>query len=668
MRAVRSRIAVSRVVAVVAVVVIIVLAGVGFLLISPKPTTPSVTSSTSSSLSGFGPSNSSVLVDDCAGYLGTPDVLDPATAVVEPDNWIFNNVFQELTTFVGPNSTDGVVAPALAQSYTVQNNENFTFNIRSGVTFSNGDPVNAAVVWFSFVRNLYMNQGIVALNYIYLTTNVATPTITGLTLPWGLLNAVQSATGLPTTTNYKLAESVLNNVLSNFDPNNATIQKIMSYPDQAYVVTGPMTFVINLMKTYSSPYFLSNIAQWWAAIVDPVFIDAHGGVQANAPNSYFNINGGPGTGPYYVASIGTGFSTFLLKANPTYWGLQASNIPPVLQPAHIPVVVINYGLSSNQKSEAFATNQAQISYVDFPVLGQAWSAYRYKQYATFNQVFDNFGAGPNTAYFTMNPGRYPTSSNDFRLAVVHAINYTQVLDESYTFNGTVYAQNYLGPLSQPWGKYYNPDNLPLYSYDIPLAINYMNQAGLQEQFSVTLPNGTVIGDTSAPTLAPVELVLVAPITTLEQTFATIVQSDLSQIGVPIAVQAVTASEELTYTNAQNTPVMLYGGWGPDFPDPILQQMFELLTPEIPIVSLMNDTQANQILNSLVYETNQTTYIRGIAQLYNITYNYAPFIWLPNYENYVLLQPYVHGMVYSPYTTPFGMYWYNTLYYGPIDNS
>ncbi|MGP8071054.1 MAG: ABC transporter substrate-binding protein, partial [Candidatus Bathyarchaeia archaeon] len=240
MHSIRKRVAISRVVAVVFVVVIIVLAGVGFLLISPRTTTPSSsTSSASSSMSGFGPSNSSVLVDDCAGFLGTPDALDPATAVVEPDNWVFNNVFQELTSFVGPNSTEGVVTPALAQSYTIQNNQILTFNIRPGVAFSNGNPVNAAVIWFSFVRNLYMNQGIVALNYFYLTVNTTTPTITGLTLPWGLLNAVQSATGLPTTTNYKLAETVLNNMLSNFDANNATIQKIMSYPDQAYVVTGP---------------------------------------------------------------------------------------------------------------------------------------------------------------------------------------------------------------------------------------------------------------------------------------------------------------------------------------------------------------------------------------------------------------------------------------------
>ena len=664
MHSFRRRVAVSRVVAVVFVVVIIVLAGVGFLLISPRTTTPSSsTSSASSSMSGFGPSNSSVLVDDCAGYIGTPDALDPAAGYVGTDAWVFNNVFQGLVSFVGPNSTVGVVTPALAESYNVQNNENYTFNIRPGVAFSDGNPVNAAVVWFSFMRLLYMNQGIIYINYVYLTEEQTTLSTTGLSLPWGLLNAIQSVTGLPTTTNYKLAESVLNNMLSNFDANNATIQKIMSYPDQAYVVTGPMTFTINLIKPYSSTSFLSNLAQWWGVVLDPVYIDAHGGVQANTPNTYFNLNGAPGTGPYYIASVGTGFSTVLLKANPTYWGLHATNIPPTLQPAHIPVIVINFGLSTNQRSEAFATNQAQISYVDFPVLGQAWDAYGYKQYTTFNQVFDNFGAGPNTEYFSLNPGKYPTNNNDFRLAVVHAINYTQMLDESYNFNGTLYGQNYLGPLSQPWGKYYNPDNLPLYSYDIPLAINYMNQAGQQEHFSLTLPNGTVIGDTSAPTLGPVPLVLFAPVTTTEQTQATIVQSDLIQIGLSIAVQAVTTSQLLTYTTAQNSPNMLFGGWGPDFPDPILQMMYELLTPSVPPTSFVNDTQATQIMNSLIFQTNQTTYIHGIAQLYNITYNLAPFIWLPNYDNYVLVQPYVHGMVESPYTTTLGMYWYNTLYYG-----
>lgn len=147
-----------------------------------------------------------------------------------------------------------------------------------------------------------------------------------------------------------------------------------------------------------------------------------------------------------------------------------------------------------------------------------------------------------------------------------------------------------------------------------------------------------------------------------QTQVAILQSDLGQIGVPLAVQGVTYAEILTFTNTQNTPSLLFGGWGPDWPDPVLCQIYPLLTPNNAPTSLMNVTQASQLINSLVFQTDQTKYIQGIAQLYNITYNYAPFIWLPNYDNYVLLQPYVHGMVYSPFTTVLGQFYYNTFYY------
>lgn len=610
--------------------------------------------------SSLGPVNRSELVDD--SLTATADALDPGTADYGfEDNSVLLSVFQELVEFTGENATTGFVVPVLAQNFTVaSNDENYTFTIRPNVTFSNGHAMNASIVWFSFVRNLYMGQAIELSNFEYVTENQTTPSVTGLSVPWGLLNAVQNVTGLPTTTNYTLAQVVLNNMLSNFDANNATIQKIMAYPHQAYVVTGPMTFLANELQSY--PYFLTDIAQWWADIVDPAYVDANGGVQANAVNPYFSENCGPGTGPYYVASVQIGFTTIVLKANPTYWALKATNYPVIAQPPHIPVIIINEGLSSNSRQEAFATNQAQISSVDFTLLGQLWNAYKYKQYTTFDQIFDNFGEGPNTEMFAMNTQKFPTDNLDFRLAVVHAINYTQLLDESYTFNGTVYGQTFLGPLTPEWGVYYNPDNLSLYSYNVPLAINYLNQAGLQENFSVILPNGTTIGNPSAPALGPMQLEYIAPATPVEETQLTILESDLGLIGLPTAAQGGTSAEFLTFTTPQDTPVFWnYNGWGPDWNDPILQEIIDVLTP-IVVNTWMNLTSVNQIINSLAYSTNQTARIQGIAQIYNITYNYAPIIWLPNFENYILKQPYVQGLIYSPYTTEFGQYWYNTIYY------
>jgi len=577
------------------------------------------------------------------------------------------NVYQQLVSFDGPNSSSGVVIPQLAQNYTNSNFLNWTFDLRQGVTFyPGGDKVNASTAWWSFVRGNYLNTGIEDSNYLYVTENQSVISQTGMALPWGLLNAVQNVTGLPTTTNYTLAQQVLNNMLSNFHPNNATQRAIMAYPGQAYVVTGPYTFVINELQSY--PYLLTNIAQWWGAIIDPAFVDAHGGVQANTANSYFALNGGPGTGPYYIASVQTGYSTIVLKANPTYWGLNVSNIPFILQPPKIPVIIMNFGLTPNERVEDFASGQAQIGFVELSLFGQFYNQFKYKNVFSLNQVVQNFGAGPNTYYLPLNTGKYPTNNTDFRLAMVHSINYTQLLDQTYSYNGTIYGENFLGPLVPEWGAIYNPDNLPMYSYNVSEAISYMNQAGMQENFSATLPNGTVIGNPSAPALAPVIMAYVAPNSVFYQTMESILQSDFSQIGLPVALQGVTAAEAFStdITPAATPSIGPFGiGWGPDWNDPILQELDEVLTPELGIgFTWLNNTQINNILAELTFNNNQTQLTQGIAQIYNITYSLAPDIWLPNYDNYLLMEPYVHGLVYSPYTTIYGDYWYNTLSYGP----
>lgn len=102
-------------------------------------------------------------------------------------------------------------------------------------------------------------------------------------------------------------------------------------------------------------------------------------------------------------------------------------------------------------------------------------------------------------------------------------------------------------------------------------------------------------------------------------------------------------------------------WGPDWNDPVLQELYIALTTETHF-SWINVTSINDILGSLAFNSNQTALIQGIARIYNITYSLAPYIWIPNFGNYVLVQPYLQGFVYSPYVTPFGDYWYNTLYY------
>jgi peptide/nickel transport system substrate-binding protein len=619
----------------------------------PTSSTTSSTSTSSSTVSSFvlKPSNSSEFVDNY--QVVAPDSLDPALAFDIQDEPLLTAVYQELVEFNG--SSISQVLPVLASNYsTSNNNQTYTFTIRPNVTFSNGDPMNAATVWFSYVRELYDGQAVGISNYEELTLNLSETSATGYNFPWGIRAAIQSVTGLPATTNVSVAVEALNNIMSHFNPENATIQKIMAYPNQAYVVPNNNTFRVNLLKPYN--YFALDIASWWGAVVDPVFVDAHGGVQGNQASPYFNVNGGPGTGPYEIASVGTGLTPIVLKQNPRYWAQHGTGI---LQPPHIPVIIINYALSSNDQLESFATNQAQLSFANVPSLGQMYSAYQYKQYYSFNQIFLNLGPEPGVQMISLNTQKYPTNNVDFRLAIAHAINFTYLLDALYTFNGQQLAQPYVGPISQQFPTFYNPDNLPPYSYNLNLAAYYLNLAGQQENFSVTMPNGTVLGNPNSPPLQPQTIIYPAPISTLTETEMTIIVSELSKLGLTIGIQGESSSVfYVTWTTSQLAPAMTWFAWYPDWPDPIFQQLAPAVTTTSDFPAWMNLSSVNQIMATLPFLTNISQQRQLVAEVYNITYNYAPYVWLPNPATYFFIQPYVKGFVYNP----FAGYFYNELYY------
>ncbi|MEM0322377.1 MAG: ABC transporter substrate-binding protein [Thermoprotei archaeon] len=562
-------------------------------------------------------------------------------------------MFQNLVEFNASNYLQ--VVPVIAQNYSTTNYQNYVFNIRPNVTFSNGDTLNAYDVWFSLVREVYMGQAVGLANYGMLTVNLTEYSQTGYAFPWGIRHAIQAVTGLPATTNVTLAVRILNNMLSNFNPDNQTIRQIMSYPDQAYVASGPLTFKANLLNPYRD--FPLALAGWWGAIVDPSFVDSHGGVQANTQNSYFNSNG-----PNRIKPVTPGFTQVVLVANPHYWAVNQSNVPAVAQPPHIDTVVINYGLSHNQRVEDFATNRAQISFVSISSFNQFYDAYQYKQYFSFNQIFYNAGFQPGVVYLAMNTQEPPTNNNYFRLAIVHAINYTQILNDLYTFNGTLLGQMYLGPVSPQFPQYYNPGNLPQYTYNLSLAEYYLNLSGWQAGFHVVLPNGTIIGNPNAPQLQPLPIWYLAPLSTFDQGKLEIIQQDLQLIGISASLEGATPAVFASWTTPQATPNLVLLDWYPDWADPIFQQMFPEITTFANLPAWMNLTKVNQLLQVAPFTTNTTQQIQMVKEIYNITYWYAPYAWLPNSAFYYFVQPYLKGFAYNE----FSGYYYNMMYYQPVN--
>ncbi|BBG23446.1 ABC transporter substrate-binding protein [Sulfuracidifex tepidarius] len=633
--------AISKTLAIVIVLVIIIAAAGAYFFLVHKTSTPTL--------------NTSTLTD--IAQVAAPDSLDPATGFYTQDGPLFTAVYQELVEFNGSDYHS--VVPVLAQNFTEENDYNsFVFNMRPYATFSNGMPVNASDVWFSLYRTILMGQGVGVSNYVGLLFNSTQYSIYGIALPWGVCDAIQNVTGIHTEGNVNLTAKILSQILSNFNPSNSTIMKIMEYPDQAVVVLGNDKVEVNLLPGVHYKFFLTDMAAWWGAIVYPGYIDAHGGVQYNQQNDYVNLHGAIGSGPYVISSVQTGFSTITLKANPNYWG-NGHNVPAPAQPAKIPNIVIYYGLSHTDRLEEFDKNQAQISYVSVPSITQMESGY-YNSSAS-SSILDNLGVTPGVFYISMNEQVFPTNITDFRLALEHAVNYTALLD-LYSSNGQILAKEFLGPISPTFPGYYNPNNLPMYSYNINEAIHYLQMAGEQGHFYVTLPNGTKIGDTSGSALPTLDIYTLSPVPEITQEELTLVKTELSQIGISVSIQAVAASVTDNWDSASSTPALVQLGWVPDWPDPVAQQLIPLtdindggLSGDL---AWMNVSTLTQMYTTLPFITNTTEQEHLVGVAYNITYNNAPYIWLPYPSTYYFVQPYIGGFTYNPYVG----YFYNMMYY------
>ncbi|MGC9226383.1 ABC transporter substrate-binding protein, partial [Caldivirga sp.] len=425
------------------------------------------------------------------------------------------------------------------------------------------------------------------------------------------------------------------------------------------------------LKPY--PLFLTDIAAWWGFVVDPTFIDSHGGVAPNSPNTQLCTTPMPGTGPYIVKSYTPG-EELLLENNSNYWvyyyyehGL-GNEIPWIIQPAHIKYIDVKYGLSTTDRIEDFVKNIAQIttvSTINMPALVKLYSAATGIPYGNWSLYIHNFGPSGCVFYLSFNNYVWPTNSTDFRLAIVHALNATALLQPYYAL-GMYWATTYVGPIAPNFKPYYNPDNLPVYQYNLTLALQYLVKFLNKYGYYVVLPNGTAVGDTSGSQLPTINIVTIAPLTEFTKEQFEIIQSELAQIGVPVSLQLVTASATDNWVTPSGTPAIVDLGWCPDWPDPLFQEMWPLANIINGGISgnlaWYNNSLVNELTNELPFITNLTEQLKLDAEVYKIMYEQAPYYWLPTGLTYMIVQPYVKGVIYNPYLS----YYYNTMYYAPFN--
>jgi len=422
------------------------------------PDRPALQGSTAGPISSTASSSPDLIRVDQAEI---PDSLDPAVTFSTPGWAAVQQVYQGLVNYNGSSATNfsGVLARDWTVSYDPATGfDSYVFNLRADIQFSNGDPYNAYIQWYSFYRSLLLLQGPqFILEQNFYSTNFST--VDPL--------SYYSSSASSAAANSSLAAD-LNNW--NFDDPTAPELAQMEIPEQSYQVINASAIALNLGYGYLASnytYLLASIADPNSYAVDPVWVDAHGGVVVGLVNPYLGVNT-LGTGPYLLQNYnGVGGGGYTLTPNPHYWGATAAKLEPWNNnlPAANTSVDVNF-----QDAIDIATNDL--------ITGAVQEAsFAYVGPSTITQLEGHsnilvealpviYGATSGSWWIFMNSSVAPFNNLSVREAITHAINYQQIITQA--FGG--YARQWVGPVppAYPYNNNVTADE-PYYSYNLTLA-------------------------------------------------------------------------------------------------------------------------------------------------------------------------------------------------------
>jgi ABC-type transport system substrate-binding protein len=435
---------------VIAVVVILVAAGVGGYF--------ALRGSSVSATCG-GSERTTICVDQAE----LPDTLDPQVTFSTPGWAAVQQVYQGLVQYNGTSSTD--FTGVLAQSWSVSYNPNtglqsYTFDLRSGAHFSNGDPYNAYVQWYSFYRSLLLIQGPqFILEQNFFTTNFST------TSPLSYYTT--------NLTEIKAANTTLANDLNSWNFLNPTSSEIamMSLPLQSFQVVNNLTIQLNLGYGYLASnytYLLATLSAPNSAAVDPAYVTAHGGVLVGNVQTDYLATNTLGTGQFLLQDYnpveGGGYT---LVPDSSYWGKAAALTEPWnpnIQPANTTFDIIFQGTLDVTISDLI---NGRVSEASFAYIGTSTiSSLQGHSNVNVEALPTIVSATSGSWWVYLNQSIYPFNNLSVREAITHAINYQQIISQA--FGG--YGQQWVGPVppSYPYNNNVTAKE-PYYSYNLTLA-------------------------------------------------------------------------------------------------------------------------------------------------------------------------------------------------------
>jgi peptide/nickel transport system substrate-binding protein len=238
--------------------------------------------------------------------IGQPDTLDPAIDYEIRGANVIQNLYEQLLFFAGDNASH--VVPWLAQSYdATPDGLTYTFHLRSGITFSDGTPVDANAVYFSLMRAMIIDD----------PNGPA----------WAMLQVLRGGQ------NYSKSYNNAGPSATNGYGDKYTQAEVNDFVNaKAVEVIDSQTVALHLERPYAGWPFV--MAFTVTAIVSPTAYKAHwtaptdgtgyiegatGGDYSDQLNPWASTNA-VGSGPYVLQSWDKETQTVVMVRNEHYWG------------------------------------------------------------------------------------------------------------------------------------------------------------------------------------------------------------------------------------------------------------------------------------------------------------------------------------------------------------
>jgi peptide/nickel transport system substrate-binding protein len=511
--------------------------------------------------------------------------LDPGLDYESTGFEVVANVYETLIVYNGTSTSDFL--PVIAtQLPTVANHQvstdflNYTFTIRSGMKFSNGDPITAWDVKYSITRTMLFNSGSPFPNgWIISQFLVPTTFVSGLTTPAGcqLGTAGCSLDG-------PLTYSVVNGAIT-ADNATQTVTFHLSSP------APPLLFY----QVVADPFGAGIVDHLWLEATGPkITWSAAGFLDYEKYSDLVNWvpawrNGAVGSGPFMIDYVANP-DAVVLKPNPTFQPL------PGVPAATISKVVLQYVADPATRELSLESGQADIagipsSHFDVAKRLQGLGLIKIQFNPTLNLIWWNFnleiyqsavGSSANP-YGNQVPPDFFVDLN-MRKAFAYAYNYSQYFDQILGNKkfGATFGTPFNGII--PSGMVGYEDLSGLNVFDMVQARSYFNQTAWVRDHGGTA-NLANAGFTIAINVEAADTVNRAAALAWAQNIKLLAPT----ANINVLIKPISFEEMITDSVPHNNPMGIYFlGWVADYPFPTDYTLPMLLPANSPVNSTKPD--------------------------------------------------------------------------------